>query len=62
MDTGATSSYVYTDLVTKLGIKPVRREQRRIEQMYGTMRKTVEVYNITIKSSDPALLRDFSSR
>ena len=50
MDTGATSSYVCTDLITKLGIKPVRREQRCIEQMYGTMKKTVEVCNITIKS------------
>ena len=38
VDTGATSSYVCTDLITKLGIKPVRG-------------KTVEEYNITIKSS-----------
>ena len=51
MDTGATSSFVCTDLITKLGIKPVRREQHCIEQMYGTMKKTVEVYNIAIKSS-----------
>ena len=62
VDTGATSSYVYTYLVTKLGIKPVRREQRCIKQIYGTMKKTVEVHNITIKSSCQALLRDFSSR
>ena len=51
VDTGSTSSYVCTDLMTKLGIKPVRREQRCIEQMYGTMKKTVEVYNRAIKSS-----------
>ena len=51
VDTGATSSFVCTDLITKLGIKPVRSEQRCIEQMYGTMKKTVEVYNVTIKSS-----------
>ena len=51
VDTGATSSYVCTDLIRKLRIKPVRREQRCIEQMYRTMKKTVEVYNITIKSS-----------
>ena len=49
--TGATSSYVCTDLLKRLGINPVRREQRCIEQMCGTMKKTVEVYNITIKSS-----------
>ena len=51
VDTGATSFYVCTNLMTKLGIKLVRREQRCIEQMYGTMKKTVEVYNIAIKSS-----------
>ena len=51
VDTGATSSCACTDLITKLGIKPVRREQRCIKQMYGTMKKMVEVYNITIKSS-----------
>ena len=43
VDTGATS-YVCMDLITKLGIKPVRREQRYIEQMYGTKKKTIEVY------------------
>ena len=51
VNTGATSSYVCTDLIMKRGIKPVRREHRCIEQMYGTIKKTVEVYNITIKSS-----------
>ena len=51
VDTGATTCYICTELITKLGIKPVRREQRCIEQMYGTMKKTVEVYNVTIKSS-----------
>ena len=51
VDTRVTSSYVCTDLTTKLGTKPVRREQRCIEKMHGTMKKTVEVYNITIKSS-----------
>ena len=49
--TVATSSYVCTDLITKLGIKPVRREQHCTEQMYGTLMKAVKVYNITIKSS-----------
>ena len=51
MDTGATSSYVCTDLITKHGIKPVRGKRCCIEQIYGTMKKTVEEYNITIKSS-----------
>ena len=43
VDTGPTS-YVCTNLITKLGIKPVRREQRCIEQMYGKKKKTIEVY------------------
>ena len=51
VDTGATGSYVCTDLIAKLGIKTVRREQHCIEQMYGTIKKTVEVDNITIKLS-----------
>ena len=49
VETGATSSYVCTDLIRKLGIKPVRREQRCIVHMYGTMKKTVEVYNYQVK-------------
>ena len=49
--TGATSSYVCTDLITKLEIKPVRRKQHCIKEMNGTMKKAVEVYNITVKSS-----------
>ena len=47
----ATSFYVCTDVIRKLGIKPVRRKQRCIDQMSVTMKKTVEVYDITIKSS-----------
>ena len=51
VDTGATSSYVSTDLITKPEIKQVKKEQRYIKQMYGTMKKIVDVYNINIKSS-----------
>ena len=50
MDNGATSFHVCADLITKLGIKPGRKEQRCIAQMYG-IKKTVEAYNITIKSN-----------
>ena len=51
VDNKSSSSYVCTYLIKKLGIKPVRREQRCINQISGTMKKTVEVYNVTIKSS-----------
>lgn len=37
IDTGASSSYVFSDLITKLLLKPKRREHRCIEQMYGAM-------------------------
>ena len=44
VDIGANSSYVWKDLITKLRIKSVRRGQHCIEQMYGTMKKAVEMY------------------
>ena len=46
----AGSSYLCTDVITKLNLKPARKEQRCIEQMYGTMRKIVEVYSVTVRS------------
>lgn len=49
-DSGAGSSYLCTDVITKLNLKPARKEQRCIEQMYGTMRKIVEVYSVTVHS------------
>ena len=48
IDSGASSSYTCTDLITKLGIKP--KEQRCIEQMYGTIRNIVKIYKVTIAS------------
>ena len=49
-DSGAGSSYLCTDVITKLNLSPVRKEQRYIEQMFGTTRRTVEVYSVTIES------------
>ena len=49
-DSGAGSSYLCTDVITKLNLKPARKEQRCIEQMYGTMRKIVEVYSVAVHS------------
>lgn len=51
VDTAATISYVYTNLITKLGINPVRREQHCIEQMYRAIKETVELYSTAIRSS-----------
>ena len=51
IDTGASSSYICTEVITKLNLKPIRCEQRNIEQMYGTMRKIVEIYKVTLGSN-----------
>ena len=50
IDTGATSSYICSDIVTKQKLTPVRKEKRCIEQMYGTVSKVVEVYEVTLQS------------
>eukprot|EP00794_Sanderia_malayensis_P001891 gene1891-2146_t len=50
IDTGASSSYICTEVITKLNLKPIRREPRNIEQMYGTVRKIVEIYKVTLQS------------
>ena len=50
LDTGAGSSYISSDLVAGLNLKPQRVERRVIEQMYGTVCKDIELYQVTIKS------------
>ena len=49
-DSGAGSSYVCTEVITKLNLRPTRKEQRCIEQMFGTTKRNVEVYSVTIES------------
>ena len=51
LDTGAGSSYICTNLLTKLKLKPARKENKSIEQLYGTVNKRVEIYNITLEST-----------
>ena len=43
IDTGASSAYICSDLVTKPSLRPIRKESRCIEQMYGTVTKQVEI-------------------
>ena len=50
IDTGASTSYMCSDIITKLSLKPVRRERKCIEQLYGTVTKNVEIYRIHIQS------------
>ena len=49
LHTGTGSSYICTKVITEQKLKPVQRECRCIEQMFGTMEKDVEIYNIKIK-------------
>ena len=51
IDTGAGSSYISTYLIKKLNSKPLRKEKRLIEQMYGTVEKIAEIHKIKITSS-----------
>ena len=50
LDSGAGSSYISTSFITKLNLKPIRREKKCIEQLYGTIKKDVEIYKIKLSS------------
>ena len=51
LDSGAGSSYIRANLLTKLNIRPYRTERRVIEQIYGTVDKEVEIYKVRIESN-----------
>ena len=51
LDSGAGSSYISSNLLTKLNLKPYRTERRVIEQMYGTVDKRVEIYKVNVESN-----------
>ena len=50
LDTGAGSSYASSAILDHLGLRPVRKEFKRIEMMLGSVNKVIGVYNVTIKS------------
>ena len=50
VDTLSGSSYIGSDLISTLNLKPKRKERRSIEQMFGTVDKVVEVYEVMIAS------------
>ena len=49
-DTLSGSNYICSDLITYLKLRPRRKEKRSIEQMFGTVNKLVEIYDLTITS------------
>ena len=51
LDSGDGSSYISSNLLTKLNLKPYRTERRVIEQMYGTVDKQVEIYKVLVESN-----------
>ena len=51
IDNGSSSSYICFSLITALDLQPLCKEIRCIEQMFGTVTKVVELYNIKIKST-----------
>lgn len=56
IDSGSGSSYICTSLLTRLKLKPSRIEKRIIEQMYGTVSRRVEIYQVKVSSD---VLEDF---
>lgn len=60
-DSGTGSSYLCTDVITKLNLKPTRKEQRCIEQeMFGTTR--LGTYKFTTLQYNRLQLKDFHSK
>ena len=50
IDTMSSLNYICTELVKKLKLRPKRREKQTIEQIFGTVKRWVEIYEIEIKS------------
>ena len=51
LDSGAGSSYISSNLLTELNLKPYKSERRIIEQMYGTVNREVEIYKVNVESN-----------
>ena len=51
IDTGAGSSYASSALLDTIKAQPQNKEIRRVEMMFGTSTKMVEIYNIKISDT-----------
>ena len=49
-DTGSSLSFISTRMITRLGIKSHKSEFKSIEQLYGLVKRKVEIYKIQLKS------------
>ena len=52
LDTGAGSSYASSTLLDRLQLRPIRQEFKRIEMMFGTSNKAINIYGLQIRSLD----------
>ena len=52
LDTGAGSSYVSSTLLDCLHLRPIRQQFKRIEMMFGTSNKAIDIYGLQIRSVD----------
>ena len=52
LDTGAGSSYVSSTLPDCLHLRPIRQQFKRIEIMFGTSNKAIDIYGLQIRSVD----------
>ena len=52
MDTGAGSSHASSTLLDRLHLRPIRQEFKRIEMMFGTSNKAINIYGLQIRSLD----------
>ena len=50
IDSGSGSSYICRSLLTQLKLRPSRKEKRIIEQIYGTVSRRVEIYQVRVSS------------
>ena len=51
IDNGSSSSYICSSPITALDLQSLRKETRCMEQMFATVTKMIELYNIKIKST-----------
>ena len=51
IDIGASSSYICTQLMPQLHLKPVSVEIGNIEQMYGTVKRRLQIVKVKIQAN-----------
>lgn len=51
IDRGAGSSYICSNLITLLGLSPIRQETRCTEHMHGTVTRRMGICSLKIQST-----------